>query len=351
MTATPTADAPAEVAGPADPAPARSGSLFRAETHRFTSRRFIRWLLLLSVVAYLIILPLVAITQFSKPNAGVLADAQRRLDASIAEQKQFRDQCIQDVPVGETVENFCGTEDHFQPSVTDFIAKPPFRLADQLPEGAVAIGVMSAMLAFLIGATYVGAEWSSRSMVALLFWEPRRLKVMGVKLAVTAAAAALLGVLAQAVWWGSAEIIARTRGNRDGLPDGFWPDLLGQQGRTVLFVVLAALLGFGIANLIRNTGASLGVGFVYFAIIETAVRAFRPGWQEWLLTDNAAALVLTGGHTIFLYQGEVVDAEGNFTDGSREVVVSNLHGGLVLGIATVVIVVMGVLLFKRRDLH
>jgi ABC-type transport system involved in multi-copper enzyme maturation permease subunit len=32
-------------------------------------------------------------------------------------------------------------------------------------------------------------------------------------------------------------------------------------------------------------------------------------------------------------------------------VISNLQGGLVLGIVTAVIVVTGVVLFKRRDLH
>jgi hypothetical protein len=354
VTTTPTARALVDPACPEEPASPRKGSLLRAEGHRFRSRRFIRWILLLSLVAYLIIMPLVALTQYSKPNPGVLEDAQREVDRIVAEQNMFREQCLDDPnrPDEVPVEEFCGPEasaGDFR--VEDFIDQPPFRLATMLPEGAVAIGVISAMLAFLIGATFVGAEWSSRSMVALLFWEPRRLKVMGVKIAVTAAAAALLAVIAQVLWWATAEVIARTRGDRDGLPADFWSDLYGQQGRTVLFVALAALLGFGVANLIRNTGASLGVGFVYFAIIETAVRGFRPGWQEWLLTDNAAALILNGGHRIFIYDGGFVDEQGNFVDNGREILISNLHGGLVLGIVTVVVVVIGVLLFKRRDLH
>ena len=37
---------------------------------------------------------------------------------------------------------------------------------------------------FLIGATWIGAEWSSRSIVALLFWVPQRMRVMGTKIAV-----------------------------------------------------------------------------------------------------------------------------------------------------------------------
>jgi len=354
VTTTPTA--PADLAGSGEPAPPRRGSLFRAEAHRFSARRFIRVLLLLSVLGYLVIVPLVALTQYSKPSAAALEDAQRQLDVSVAEQRMFYEKCLEDVPEGETVENFCGPPDQqYEPSVSDFLDRQPFLLETGLPEGSVAIGVMSAVLAFLIGATYVGAEWSSRSMVALLFWEPRRLKVMGVKLAITAVAAALLAVLAQAVWWGSAEILARTRGSRGTLPDGFWPDLLGQQARIVLFVVMASWLGFGIANLVRNTGASLGVGFVYFVIVENAVRGFKPAWQEWLLVENASALMLTGGHRIFIYNdfsGSVeVDEQGTVIEGPREIVLSNLHGGLVLGMVTAVLVVIGVLLFKRRDLH
>jgi len=348
MTTTPTVLEHEDLADPAEPAPLGRGSLFRAEAHRFSSRRFIRWLLLLSVVGYLIAMPLIAVTQFSKPNAGVLEDAQRKMDQVVAEQEQFREQCLNDPqrPSDVPVEEVCGPEfSSGDLRLSDFIDTPPFELAQALPAGAIAVGVAAGMLAFLIAATYVGAEWSSRSMVALLFWEPRRLKVMGVKIAVTALFAALLGVVTQAVWWGTAEVIARTRGDRDGLRPDFWSDLFGQQGRAVLFVVLTALLGFGIANLIRNTAAALGAGFVYLVIIENLVRGFFPTWQQWLLVENVSGLLSRDGHTVFIYENDP------FGDGVREVLISNVRGGLVLGILTAVIVVIGVLLFKRRDLH
>jgi hypothetical protein len=347
MTTTPTVLEPEDVASPAEPAPLGRGSLFRAEAHRFRSRRFIRWILLLSVVGYLIAMPLIAVTQFSKPDAAVLADAQNRLEQAVTEQNGFRDECLKQFnDPNVSAEEACGPELRASDMrVADFIDKQPFELAEALPAGAIAAGVATAMLAFLIGATYVGAEWSSRSMVALLFWEPRRLKVMGVKLAVTAAAAALLGVLTQAGWWGTAEFIARTRGTRDNLPADFWSDLFGQQGRAVLFVVLTALLGFGIANLIRHTAAALGAGFVYLVIVENLVRGFFPSWQQWLLVENVSGLLSRDGHKVFIYENDP------FGDGVREVLISNVRGGLVLGILTAVIVVIGVLLFKRRDLH
>ena len=76
------------------------------------------------------------------------------------------------------------------------------------------------MLAFLIGATWIGAEWSTRSLVALLFWVPQRMKVMGVKLVVLVVASALFGVAVQALWLAMAGILNAAAGTDDALPPG-----------------------------------------------------------------------------------------------------------------------------------
>jgi len=128
------------------------------------------------------------------------------------------------------------------------------------------------------------------------------------------------------------------------LPAGFWGDLLATEGRSVLLVVLAALGGFGLANVVRNTGASLGIGFVYFAIVETAIGALRPAWQPWLLTNNAAGLVIPDGRTLYIW-------ERPSQMEPTEYVVTNLQGGLVLTAVVAVVVGIGVVLFAKRDLH
>jgi ABC-type transport system involved in multi-copper enzyme maturation permease subunit len=249
-------------------------------------------------------------------------------------------------------EQFCGppaSDQGFRPQ--DFLDKQPFVLSQQLPGGALALSAATSALAFLIGATYVGAEWSTRAIVALLFWEPRRLRVIATKLAVLAAAATALSVAAQALWWGTAVVLSRTLGNTGDTGGSFYGDLVAQQGRALVLTVLMGLLGFSLANLVRNTGAALGVGFVYFAIVETAVRNIRPRWQEWLLTDNALALVQKGGNRLFVFGEGFVDERGQYVDSGREIVLSNLHGALVLGAVTAALVAAGVLLFQRRDLH
>lgn len=325
-------------------------SLLRAEVHRFRSRRFIRILVLLALGGFVVGV-VIAGTQFAKPSAAGLADAQRIMAEAGQQQEQFRQECLkQPQPPGQTAEQTCGPP--FEASgigVEDFMRTKPFVFADTAPGAAGGVAAGTAALLFLIGATWVGAEWSSKSMTALLFWEPRRLKVIATKLAVLLGAAALIGAAAQALWLLGAKALAATRGSTGRLPDGFYGDLLAIQARGVLLVVVAGALGFALANLVRNTGAALGLGFVYFAVVENAVRVLRPKWEPGLLTNNAAALVSKDGLRLYLNETHV-DGQGQLVS-VREIVLSHLHGGVVLVLTAAVLVAVGGVLFARRDLQ
>jgi hypothetical protein len=344
---------------PADPpAPTtRRGSLLRAELHRFRSRRFLQVLLGLSVLGW-IVATVVALTQFGVPTDSDRADARAQIDQLVAEQQVFREQCLDDpegfyggpVPEGMSTDEVCGppmTAADFR--VEDFIGKAPFDLAGMGTVGAVAFAAAAAVVAFIMGATWIGAEWSSRSLVALLFWVPQRQKVMATKIAVLVLGAALFGVLAQAGWLLMAWILRSVVGTDDALPDDFWGELLGLQGRSVLLTVLIALLGFGLTNLVRNTGAALGIGFVYFAVLETALRGFRPSWEPWLLSTNAAGLLAPGGLEVPDYGNLTVTPEGLAEPSIY--VLTNLQAGIFLTAVAALIVGAGVVLFTRRDVH
>ena len=329
-------------------------SLARAEVRRLAARRFVRVVLLVLALLYVLVVALQAATSYARTTPEGLAQAEREVARIVEEQDGFRQQCLDDPgrPQDVPVEQVCGPPARAEDFRTeDFLAKRPFVLAQDLPDGAVPVAAGIAVVSFLLGATSVGAEWSSRAMVALLFWEPRRLRVLAVKAGVLAGAVALLAVVAQAVWWLTARGLAAGLGRTGDLPDGFTGQVLALQGRAVLLAVLVGLLGFGLAQLLRNTGAALGVAFVWFAVVENVVRGVRPAWQEWLLTDNAAALVLRGGNTIYVYDGATVDENGAFLDSGREIVLSNLHGGLVLAAAVAAVLAVGAVLFVRRDLH
>ncbi len=329
---------------------ATPGSLIRSEVRRITHRRFIRWLIILGAVGYLVIL-VIASTQYAKSSPEQLEQGKAQLQRFVDEQNGYREQCIQnEVPPGEDPEQFCGppaTAENFG-NPEDFIDKQPFLVSDELPGFTIGIGVMVACFCFLIGATWIGAEWSQKTLMALLFWEPRRLKVFLTKIGVLVVGVVALAALAQVVMIGAGLFFGSTKGTTT-VPDEFWGDLFAQQGRIVLLAVFLSLIGFGIANLIRNTGAALGVGFVYF-IAELIMANVKPAWQEWFLTANAGALVNKGGLTLYIYTNEPsLQPDGSFSQG-RQLLLTNWHGGLVLGGLALVLLLVGGWLFKRRDL-
>jgi hypothetical protein len=330
---------------PAATASARSGGLLRAEVHRFRSRRFIQVLLALAVLGWLAAV-IIALTQVGVPDAGDFTEAQQRLEQEVTVQEGFRQQCLDESGGSEAV---CGqpirAEDF---RVEDFLSRSPFDFASAGPGGAGGFAGAAAIIGFLVGATWIGAEWSTRSLVALLFWIPQRLRVMGAKIAVLVVAAAVFGVVMQLAWLAMAGILDAVAGNGEPLPNGFWGTLLAMQGRSVLLVVLVALIGFGLANLTRNTGAALGIGFVYFSILETALRVLRPAWEPWLLSNNAVGLVTPGGTAIYIQEGT---PGPNGLVQPTEYVLGNLQSGIYLGVVTAVAVGVGVVLFTRRDIH
>ncbi|RBY79107.1 hypothetical protein DQ239_05425 [Blastococcus sp. TF02-09] len=326
------------------------GSLLRSEAHRFRSRRFIQLLLVLAVVGW-VVSTVIGLLNYGTPDDGDLADAQARLDEIVAEQQVFYEECLEDanVPDDTTPEEWCGpapTADNFG-GPEAFLDKAPFDFGEAGTSGALGVAALAAALAVAIGATWIGAEWSSRTIVALLFWVPRRLQVMAAKLTVLVAAAALFGVLTQAAWLATAGIWEALVGGPDALPENFWSALLQTQGRGVLLVVLAAVLAFGLTNVVRNTGAALGIAFVYTAIVENILRALRPHWEPWLLTSNALGLVQQGGYTITYWNDGPIGPDGN----PPEYYLGPLQAGVYLGLVAVVLAAVGAVLFAKRDLH
>jgi len=327
------------------------GGLLRSELHRFRSRRFIQVVLVLALVGW-VVATAIALTQLGTPGAEELARAEQQVEQDIATNEQFRQECLAnpgELPPDLDPEDVCPAPmTREDVDLSFYLDRPPFDFADAAMAGALGFAVLSAVLAGLIGATWIGAEWSSRSLVALLFWVPQRMRVMGVKIAVLVGASLLLGVVAQAGWLAMSAILRAVAGNGEPLPAGLWGDLLQTQARAVLLTVLAGLLAFGLTNLVRNTGAALGIGFVYLVIVESAVRALRPRWQPWLLSDNAAALVQDGGLTIFIFDG-IPDPTG-FVE-PTEYYLGHLQSGIFLAVVAAVIVTLGAVLFARRDIH
>ncbi|MGI8416814.1 MAG: hypothetical protein ACR2P2_11550 [Nakamurella sp.] len=323
------------------------GRLLATELRRLAARRFARVIVGVCVLGYLVAAIVLWQTHSVETPADV-AQATAQRDTQIAQISDSVATCLK-APGGSAQQ--CGsapTAAEFP--VDQFLANDPF-LPSQVNVYTFAVGAAVALAGFALGATFIGAEWSSKNVVAWLFYEPRRLRLMSAKLLALLSTTLALSVLAQLIWAFTARLLIAHRGvpvSTLGADAGhFWSDVFDVQVRGALLVVPAALLGFGIANLIRNTAAAFGAAFVYFAIVESALRSISPATQPYLFTTGLQAWVSGGG--IDVYGAPVYNQQ----QGSVELAVthvSNLHGGLLLLAYAAVLLAISLLLFRRRDI-
>jgi ABC-2 type transport system permease protein len=159
----------------------------------------------------------------------------------------------------------------------------------------VAVG----LLGFVIGTSFIGAEWASGTMASLLTWEPRRIRVLVAKLAAPIVVLVIVGVVAIALGLGGAWLIAATRGTTADTTSHAVNLTIGRGARGLLLIGLLTGAGCAIAGFTRHTVAALVATVAYLVIVESILRGLLPGWFRWFLTSNAAA-VLTGKVRLFL---------------------------------------------------
>ncbi|MFC7534920.1 ABC transporter permease subunit [Actinoplanes sp. GCM10030250] len=240
-------------------------SLARAESRRLLKRRFTKFLML----GVLLILGAVAAgTYFSNEKVTeaqvteARAQAQRDYQQSLLSAQQDKEKCLAAQGTPEAVNWGPGCENLYTPSQEDFdyqwYMPESFEFVQEFPDMISVLAVVLAAAAFLIGASFVGAEWNSGAMMNLLLWRPQRLRVLGTKLLVFLGWFTGVTLLLGAVWAGVFRVIAEYRGTTDKLTSGAWQSL-GLMGlRGLALVVAAGALGFALASLGRHTGMALG---------------------------------------------------------------------------------------------
>lgn len=323
------------------------GRLFVVELLRLGRRRFTKVLLALSLIGYLLAIAFLW-QSHSRVTAADIAQATTQRDQQIVQIAQSTTECLK---VAGNTEQQCGTvptADQFP--VDQFLANDPFR-PREVQRYALGVGAAVALAGFLLAATSIGAEWSSRNIVAWLFYEPRRLRLMWAKLLAISSVVLALSAIAQLLWAGTARLLINSRGVAVSSlgPDAahFWPDVLRVQIRAALVVVPVVLIGFGLANLIKNTAAALGIAFVYLAVVESVLRAISPALQPYQFTTSLLAWVSQNGITVY---GDLVYDREVGAVVPQAIHVSNLHGGVTMMVYALVVAAASIALFRRRDI-
>lgn len=309
---------------------------------------------MLLALGYLALLLLGLTAQFfqhSSNDAGARATAEQLAASQRADCERFRAEIERNPSPGASPEDFPPCE---QIGSENFFSDPRYNVAAALPGGVAATAGTFAVLAFVIGASAVGAEWSAKTLPGLLAWEPRRLRVLLAKLAALALVVTLAATLMQVLTIGAGALTGSQRGtfaDVPAVPGGFWPALLLQSGRGVVLALIGAVLGFAIATFTRSTGAVLGLAVAYFALGEIGLRGFRERWSPWFYTTNAIAWMQRGGLELqFLKPG--VNRESDMIGSSDfyQVHVTNAEAGLYLLAIAGAALALAMVLFRRRDL-
>jgi ABC-2 type transport system permease protein len=167
------------------------------------------------------------------------------------------------------------------------VSDPRFHLQD-LTDIYGGLSPLLIVLALGLGATFIGSEWGAGTITTYLTWEPRRVRAFVGK-AVGALVFVFLAGLAVQLTLGLALTPAGAlRGTTEGMDAGWFGDTAIMMIRSATLASIFAGIGFALASAARNTAASIVVGFVYFAVAEQILRAFRPNWARWLVAENAA---------------------------------------------------------------
>ena len=219
---------------------------------------------------------------------------------------------------------------------------------EAIVRGIVVEGVsVFGFLAFILGASFVAAEFATGSMGTWLTFQPRRLRVASAKLCAAALGGLAVGVVAVVLGLLCAAMISTV--NRPGVdlplvettaPGSVWQEL----ARAVVAITLGGLGGAVIGFLLRSTAGVIGAVLGWVVVVEGLVGSTLAGGrlQPWLVRTNLDAFVNDGT----FYTATTCGAGGCQT---APVALSFTHGWVYLLVVTSAGVAAALLLFRRRD--
>jgi len=198
------------------------------------------------------------------------------------------------------------------------------------------------LMAFVIGASSIGADLKTGMVEQILTWEPRRLRFLFARcvanfVGVTLAAAAVAAVFT-ALMFG----LSALAGTTDGVTGELWANIGVSIVRMGIAGGLFSIFGVGVALLVNSSVGAI-VGFaIYFFIIENIVAAFLPTIASYLPIANTSA---------FASGTNVERIDGNAFSGDFDLIVSHgyLTAGLILAGWTILAAALAGVIFTRRD--
>ncbi|MCW2817951.1 MAG: hypothetical protein JWR42_738 [Marmoricola sp.] len=318
--------------------------LLRAELTRFRSRRAIALLALVSFAVAAVLVAFVAfetrpLSASDRADAVAQAELAARDPQTLADVRACSRRPADYLGAGATASD-C-TEALVRGS-TSFLPRHALDVGRVLDGRGVQLGLVVVGLMVVAGSTFAGADWGTRALAQQLMFEPRRVRLWLAKGLAVTLGAGVVTALALGVFWTYVALLAGHRGI--AVPHADVLDAAWQSARTVALGAGAALGAFAVTMALRHTVATLALLFVYAVGGEVLVNLLPvDGASRWAVGGNTVAWIARR-HS---YYDPTVTCSGPRCSPLR--VLTHAQAGGFLLVVLVVVSVVSVLWFRRRD--
>jgi len=313
--------------------------LIKAELLRLSSRRITLVAAILAFVAVAGMGTLLAFTA-KPPSQAQLEAGQQAYQQAVKDAQQYAEECKKDPPADGGCDDFTPKPEWYVPQPSSF--------SDVAGLMALAGTAFVTFAAIVIAASLVGADFSGGGLSTWLSFEPRRGRVFASRAIVTVIAMAVVASVILTLGLLGLGIAVRAMQGADSITHAGNAAIVALRGVGV--VGMAALGALALAFLTRRTIAVVGIAFGYLVVRFVAsifqMTRFYGLMQPWLPETNVLAVM--HGKTDYTIYTQTVTSDG-FSYNAEQHVIGWEHGLLYLGVGLVILVVLAVVSFRRRD--
>lgn len=218
-------------------------------------------------------------------------------------------------------------------------------------EAGQGLALLFAVVGFLIGATFLAAEFTSGALGNWLTFEPRRRRVYVSKMVAAALGSVPLTVVGLGLLAGGVAFVTRYYGMAGAVPADQRNSLGWLALRIVVITAASTVGGASLGGLLRNTAAALGVTLAYAVLVEgifpALIQRLVSDPRPWLIQSNFQAWV-NHGLRYYVSPCDESGGQGMSCEGVERTL-TFAHGSIYLAVLLVVFLALGGWVFSRRD--
>lgn len=300
-----------------------------AELRRFFARRIVRGTFLIAVLVVVLVVTITTAKGHPGHEYSLDPKTGRVTDAATG-------QVIGDNGSGQIPSQFAGTDENGRILIGESDTRT--NIGKDLGDALEGTGVALLFVSFVLGASFVGAEFNVGSLTTQLLFEPRRWRVHLAKSVAVAVGASTLALAVMAFVALAMYIGSELNGVVQGLDGAFLAHRTAQALRVAAVVGVGATLAYSVTLVAKRSSAGMTAFFLQFVLLNLIRPDKMPFGPISHYAPVRGLLAIVVKHT---------DAAG-----IQERAIHTMAGGVVLTTVWVVVVVGGSgFLFARAEVR